>query len=135
MPQENYLKIENDNRDGKQVKIIIGSETASEGLDFRFIRSVHILEPWFHLNKLDQVIGRAIRNCSHIDLPLDKRNVTVYFYIANSSTHKNRESLDLSIYREAEKKAQNMSEIEYILKTNAVDCSINKSNNIRINIS
>lgn len=127
---KNYLKIENDNRDGKQVKIIIGSETASEGLDFRFIRSVHILEPWFHLNKLDQVIGRAIRNCSHIDLPLDKRNVTVYFYIANSSTHKNRESLDLSIYREAEKKAQNMSEIEYILKTNAVDCSINKSNNI-----
>ena len=127
---KNYLKIENDNRDGKQVKIIIGSETASEGLDFRFIRSVHILEPWFHLNKLDQVIGRAIRNCSHIDLPVDKRNVTVYFYIANSSTHKNRESLDLSIYREAEKKAQNMSEIEYILKTNAVDCSINKSNNI-----
>ena len=29
----NYLKVENENRDGKRIKIIIGSETASEGLD------------------------------------------------------------------------------------------------------
>tara|TARA_B110001469_G_scaffold127723_1_gene150052 strand:+ start:5407 stop:9261 length:3855 start_codon:yes stop_codon:yes gene_type:complete len=131
----NYLKIENDNKDGKKVKIIIGSETASEGLDFRFIRSVHILEPWFHLNKLDQVIGRGIRNCSHIDLPLEKRNVTVYFYTANSSNKKlkDRESLDVSIYREAEKKAQNMATVEHVLKTNSVDCSINKNNNVFYN--
>ena len=131
----NYLKIENDNKEGKKVKIIIGSETASEGLDFRFIRSVHILEPWFHLNKLDQVIGRGIRNCSHIDLPRDKRNVTVYFYTANSSNKKlkDRESLDISIYREAEKKAINMASVEYVLKTNAVDCAINKNNNMFYN--
>ena len=131
----NYLKIENDNKEGKKVKIIIGSETASEGLDFRFIRSVHILEPWFHLNKLDQVIGRGIRNCSHIDLPIDKRNVTIYFYTANSSNKKlkGRESLDISIYREAEKKAINMATVEYILKTNAVDCAINKHNNVFYN--
>ena len=76
----NYLRVENENKDGKRIKIIIGSETASEGLDFRFIRSVHILEPWFHLNKIDQVVGRAIRNCSHIDLPPEKRNVTIYYY-------------------------------------------------------
>ena len=131
----NYLKIENDNKEGKKVKIIIGSETASEGLDFRFIRSVHILEPWFHLNKLDQVIGRGIRNCSHIDLPRDKRNVTVYFYTANSSNKKlkDRESLDISIYREAEKKSINMASVEYVLKTNAVDCAINKNNNMFYN--
>ena len=125
---KNYLKVENENQDGERVKIIIGSETASEGLDFRFIRSVHILEPWFHLNKLDQVIGRAIRNCSHISLPPEKRNVTVYFYTAILDNL--RESLDISIYREAEKKARNMANIEYLLKTNAVDCSINKENNI-----
>ena len=132
---KNYLKIENGNKDGNKVKIIIGSEAASEGLDFRFIRTVHILEPWFHLNKLDQVVGRAIRNCSHIDLPYEKRNVIVYFYTANSSNpkHKDCESLDISIYREAEKKARNMADVEYILKTNAVDCAINKVNNIFFN--
>ena len=132
---KNYLKIENDNKDGKKVKIIIGSETASEGLDFRYIRSVHILEPWFHLNKLDQIIGRAIRNCSHIDLSPDKRNVKVYFYTANSSDKedKDNESLDISIYREAEQKTRNISEVEYILKTNAMDCGVNKHNNLFFN--
>ena len=125
----NYLRIENENKDGKRVKVIIGSETASEGLDFRFIRSVHILEPWFHLNKIDQVVGRAIRNCSHIDLPPEKRNVTIYYYCSTNSKYAENESLDVSIYREAEKKSRNMADVEYVIKTSAVDCQINKSNN------
>ena len=125
----NYLKVENENKDGKRIKVIIGSESASEGLDFRFIRSIHILEPWFHLNKIDQVIGRGIRNCSHIDLPAEKRNVTIYYYCSTNPDLPDRESLDISIYREAEKKSRNMAEVEYIIKTNAVDCQINKYNN------
>jgi hypothetical protein len=125
----NYLRVENENKDGKRIKIIIGSETASEGLDFRFIRSVHILEPWFHLNKIDQVVGRAIRNCSHIDLPPDKRNVTIHYYCSTNPDNSQNESLDISIYREAERKSRNMAEVEYIIKTSAVDCEINKSNN------
>lgn len=125
----NYLKVENENKDGKRIKIIIGSETASEGLDFRFIRSVHILEPWFHLNKIDQVVGRGIRNCSHIDLPPDKRNVTIYYYCSTNPKAKKNESLDISIYREAEKKSRNMAEVEYAIKTSAVDCQINRHNN------
>ena len=63
-----YMKIQESNKNGEKIKIILGSQTAAEGLDFSYIRSVHIMEPWFHLNKLDQVIGRAIRNCSHINL-------------------------------------------------------------------
>ena len=126
---KNYLKIENENKEGKRVKIIIGSETASEGLDFRFIRSVHILEPWFHLNKIDQVVVLSIRNCSHIDLPSEKRNVTIYYYCSTNEKMRDRESLDISIYREAEKKSRNMAEVEYAIKTSAVDCEINKHNN------
>lgn len=125
----NYLKVENENKDGKRIKIIIGSETASEGLDFRFIRSVHILEPWFHLNKIDQVVGRGIRNCSHIDLPSDKRNVTIYYYCSTNPKAKDKESLDISIYREAEKKSRNMADVEYAIKTSAVDCQVNRHNN------
>ena len=25
----------------------------SEGIDFKFIRQVHILEPWFNINRID----------------------------------------------------------------------------------
>ena len=76
----NYIKNEAKNKDGSRLKVILGSESASEGLDFKYIREVHILDPWHHLNKIEQVIGRGIRYCSHIDLPIGKRNVTVFMY-------------------------------------------------------
>ena len=123
----NYLKIENENKDGKKVKVIIGSETAAEGLDFKFIREVHILDPWFHMNKLEQVIGRAIRNCSHIKLPFKHRNVLVYQYA--SIAPKKYETIDLKMYRISEQKQKNIAEVEYLIKTNAIDCGLNKELN------
>ena len=39
---------------------------------------VHIMEPYWNLVRLNQVIGRAARICSHIKLPLEERNVSVY---------------------------------------------------------
>ena len=69
------------NKDGSKIKIILGSVVASEGLDLKNIREIHILEPWFHLFRLEQIIGRGIRFCSHIDLPQEQRNVTVYHHV------------------------------------------------------
>ena len=124
-----YLKIENENKDGSRVKVIIGSETAAEGLDFRFIREVHILEPWFHFNKLEQVIGRAIRNCSHKDLPFEKRNVLVFMYASVDKKEARQETIDLRMYRMCEKKIKQIAEVEYILKVTSVDCELNKNSN------
>ena len=76
---ENYIKMESENIKGDKIKIIIGSESAAEGLDFKFIRQIHILDPWFHLNKIEQIIGRGIRNCSHIKLDSKDRNVTNFY--------------------------------------------------------
>ena len=128
---EKYLKVESENINGEKVKVIIGSSTAAEGLDFRYIREVHILDPWHHFNKLEQVIGRAIRNCSHIELPLQKRNVLVYMYasIKSKTPEKESETIDLKMYRVSEKKAFKMSEVEYLLKISSVDCNLNKEEN------
>ena len=52
----------------------------AEGLDFKFIRQVHILEPWYNMNRIEQIIGRAVRTCSHKDLPFIERNVQIYLY-------------------------------------------------------
>lgn len=122
-----YIKIENQNINGEKVKIIIGSETAAEGLDFKYIREIHILEPWFHLNKIDQIIGRGIRNCSHIELPREDRNVKIFLYASTLSSKpiNDNETLDLRIYRNAEIKSVQMGKIEYLLKTNSVDCNLN----------
>lgn len=116
-----------DNRDGKKIKIVIGSSVAAEGLDFKNIRNVHILEPWHNLNKLEQVIGRGIRNYSHKDLPKEKRNVTIYLH--TSELERNIETIEMYLYRIAEKKAIDIGEIETILKKNAVDRELFKSVN------
>ena len=36
-----------ENKDGQLVKIVLGNVVASEGLDFKNIREIHILDPWF----------------------------------------------------------------------------------------
>ena len=127
-----YLSIEPRNKNGERVKIILGSESASEGLDFKYIREVHMLDPWFHLNKLEQVIGRGIRNCSHIDLPKEKRNVTVYHYASTKpgDITVEPETIDLKIYREAENKDIHIANVEHTLKENAVDCEVNRGVNL-----
>ena len=37
-------------------------------IDLKCIREMHILDSWYHLNRTDQIIGRAIRYCSHTAL-------------------------------------------------------------------
>lgn len=116
------------NKYGETIKIILGTVVTSEGLDLKNIREVHILEPWFHIFRLEQIIGRAIRRCSHKDLPKEERNVTVYHHTA--FMNKQTETIDSETYRLAEQKAIDIGEIETILKTNAIDCYLNKGSNV-----
>ena len=104
---------------GQRIKIILGTVAASEGLDFKRIRNVHILDPWYHLNRIEQTIGRGIRFCSHADLDDNKRNVTVYLHA--STLKSDKESIDTYIYRYAENKSVQIGKIETVLKENAVD--------------
>jgi len=107
-----------DNKDGSKIKVILGSSVACEGLDFKFVRSTHILEPWHNMNKLEQVIGRGIRHCSHKDLDEIDRNTTIYFH---TSALEKLETIDVYLYRNCEKKAIDIGKIETLLKHNAID--------------
>jgi hypothetical protein len=114
---------EESNKDGKDIKIILISRAGSEGLDFKNIRQVHILEPWYNTNRLEQIIGRAVRTCSHIKLPFSKRNVMIFLY---ASLLKNGdEAADMYVYRVAEMKAILIGKVSRALKEGAVDCILN----------
>lgn len=65
---------------GEYCKIILISPAGSEGLNLKSTREVHIIEPYWHETRIEQMIGRAIRNCSHSYLPKKEREVTVYRY-------------------------------------------------------
>jgi superfamily II DNA or RNA helicase len=64
-----------------KVPIIVGSGSASEGLDLKGTSVVQLLEPHFNQARLDQVIGRGIRYKSHAHLPPEKRKVLVQHYL------------------------------------------------------
>ena len=110
-----------DNFDGSKIKVILLSPVAGEGFSFRNIREVHILDPWFHLNRNDQVIGRAIRTCSHTDLPLEDRNVTVFLH---STMDGERETADLRAYRIASQKADHIQMVDDVIIRYAMDCPL-----------
>lgn len=113
-----------DNKNGHKVKVILISQAGSEGLDFKFIRQVHILEPWYNLSRIEQIIGRAVRNCSHKDLPLLERNVQLYLY-GTELVDNSIEAADLYVYRLAEQKAKKIGNITRVLKEVSVDCLLN----------
>jgi hypothetical protein len=109
---------------GEIIKVVLISQAGSEGLDFKAIRQVHILEPWYNVNRLEQIIGRAVRNFSHKDLPFSKRNVQIFLY-GTILTNAEEEAADLYIYRISELKAVKIGKVTRLLKQTAVDCIIN----------
>jgi len=111
------------NADGSQVKVILISMAASEGLDFKNIRQIHILEPWYNMNRIEQIIGRGVRNLSHCDLEFEDRNVEIYLH--GTSLDRDEEAADMYVYRSAEKKAVQIGRVTRVLKETAVDCQLN----------
>jgi len=117
---------DSNNINGNIVKVILISMAGSEGLDFKFIRQVHIMEPWYNINRAEQIIGRGVRTCSHKDLPLKERNVKIYMH-ATSLEDKNVETIDMLVYRKAEEKAIKIGNVTRLMKEVSTDCYLNNS--------
>lgn len=115
------LKDEADAR-GRKVKAIIGSQVASEGLDLKCIRELHIVDGWYHLNRIEQITGRGVRFCSHVALPMAERNCLVYLHAVHVPKY---ETADLYAYRLAVRKAQPMGRVSRLMKIHAWDCMLN----------
>jgi hypothetical protein len=74
-----------DNLFGDKIRVIIGSPSIKEGVSFKHIQHMHLLDPVWNESAKNQVEGRAIRFCSHVDIdeklnaPL-KRKVIINIY-------------------------------------------------------
>ena len=112
-----------ENAYGENVKVILITKAAAEGLDFKNIRQIHIMEPWYNMNRIEQIIGRGVRNLSHCRLPFEERNVELYLHATLPQNEE--EPADMYVYRFAEKKAKQIGIVTRILKEIAVDCILN----------
>ncbi len=108
---------------GGKVKAILGSQITSEGLDLKCIRENHIMDGWYHLNRIEQVIGRAVRYCSHVALPKEEQNCLIYLHAVSIPEY---ETADLYAYRLAAKKSIPIGQVQRIIKIAAWDCLMNR---------
>jgi hypothetical protein len=76
------LKASVEARGKKILCLVMASSAGAEGITLLNVRRVHIMEPHWNPARHDQVIGRAVRICSHASLPQDQRTVRVSFYVS-----------------------------------------------------
>ena len=123
------------------------TSSGAEGINLRNVRYVHIMEPYWHPVRLEQVIGRARRVCSHVDLPLAKREIKIYIYIMTFSPEqlKKKESFielftkdldeknnphtsDQHLLSILTKKRNITDQLLLALKETSIDCIVNTIN-------
>jgi len=69
------------NNMGEVIKVFMITSSGSEGINLRNTRYVHLMDPYWHPVRSEQVIGRARRICSHKDLPQALQTVEVFVYL------------------------------------------------------
>ena len=74
-----------DNTMGQVIKVFMITAAGAEGINLRNTRFVHVIEPHWHPVRLEQVIGRARRICSHASLKPELQTVDVHVYLMTFS--------------------------------------------------
>ena len=74
-------QISSNNYYGEIIKVLMITAAAAEGINLMNTRYVHLMEPYWHPVRIEQVIGRARRICSHSNLPEELRTVQVFMYV------------------------------------------------------
>lgn len=121
------------NLKGGKIKVLLGSSASKEGLSLFAVRQAHILEPYWNKSRLDQVIGRGSRFCSHKDLDENKRKINVYLYISVAPGYHKKEvpeTIDQYISELSVQKNKLIMQFEKLVKESAIDCRLNKNANV-----
>jgi hypothetical protein len=122
------------NRDGRIVKVFMITQSGAEGISLSNVRQVHLMEPYWNYVRLEQVKGRAIRICSHMDLPPAERNVEVFTYLSvfgdapvdqTIQIHDEKLTSDQIIYRLMNTKKKLADDLLDVMQKSAVDCKLN----------
>jgi hypothetical protein len=120
------------NLHGELATALLITQSGAEGMNTRNVRQVHIIEPFWHRVRLDQVIGRARRAHSHDALPPKERFVDVYVYSATFTEQQKaitRDTLkdgeltsDEFVQAVADRKQVLLNRVLELMRSVAVDC-------------
>ena len=117
-----------ENKYGKSIKFILLAPAGAEGIQLFNIRQIHVLDPYWNDVRIEQLIGRGIRQCGHKNLPMEERKVDVYRYKAIRENEKRTTDQDVEAL--AKEKQTLIDSFLKSIKETAVDCELFKSHNM-----
>jgi hypothetical protein len=117
------------NKDGSVLKIMFGTQSVMEGVDFKRVRQIHVLDPWWNDSRMQQVIARGIRLCSHKELPPEQRVVDVFIHLSTLGSSETLYQLKIN-----EQKNEQKNESKIFSTLQPVHLELDK-NNWKFNIS
>lgn len=141
LPADIQTQLQNrGNLRGELAKVIMITQSGAEGISLKHVRRVIIMEPFWNMVRMDQVIGRAVRTRSHIELPPDERNVEVFIFISVLTEKQLKQNFtllrvdggltsDARIMQIAEIKDEIIQTFLNHLKSAAVDCRVHAFQN------
>jgi hypothetical protein len=122
-------EIANNNNMGEIIKVFMITSSGSEGINLTNTRYVHIMDPYWHPVRIEQVIGRARRICSHKNLPEDLQTVEVFIYLMTFTKKQieSDESIELNL-KDVSKLIRNrpITSDEYLYEIATIKENLNK---------
>ena len=120
-------KIATNNQMGEIIKVFMITASGAEGISLRNTRYVHVVEPYWHPVRMEQVIGRARRICSHEDLPKELRTVEVFLYLMTFSEKQltSDESIELRLKDKGKKTERALTSDEALHEISNIKSDIN----------
>jgi len=122
-------EIASNNNLGEVIKVFMITSSGSEGINLRNTRYVHIMDPYWHPVRSEQVIGRARRICSHKNLPKELQTVDVFVYMMTFKESHISDNLNIEINRHDRSKLDANNVIttdEYLFEIAEIKASITK---------
>ena len=125
---EQLKRISTNNYYGEIIKVFMITASGAQGINLRNTRYVHIIEPYWHPVRIEQVIGRARRICSHQDLPEELRTVNVIMYLMSFTPKQLTEDAlpDLKIYDKGKKTDKPLTSDQALFEISTIKEEINK---------
>lgn len=132
----NAVEDQEANKHGRLAKLLLVTKSGAEGINLKNVREVHIMEPFWNSNRIDQVVGRAVRAKSHVGLPEEERRVEQFLYMSVFTPAQAEEraiklkdegkTSDQHVYAITLQKDALVGQMLRVLKTSAVDCLLHE---------
>lgn len=132
--REEVEAIYKDNLYGDIIKVFMITSSGAEGISLKNVRYVHIMEPYWHPVRKEQVIGRARRICSHDKLPESERNIKVFLYLMTFSDEQLKSQLSIGLKNNDKSKFGNSKEKRPLTSDESLNEIMNMKENITQNL-